>query len=610
VQLSREVLLDRVSVARVSQRDLLGDLQQYGAGLVVTSCEQVQLQQCEFSEVHSGTAAPILVADSLLVSVDRLSVRNCSAASVGALLSLHSQLSASELTLRDNRASGPSGALSIQGGTLLLVDSLLSGNRAYEFGGALSLSDGAKAQLSRVQLLDNRVLSPQGQVSVPNPADPAADPLLFDSTRGGAVSLLGEGTSLQLHDCLLSGNYALYGAGLYVGVNTQLNASQTTVRQNLATRGSALYLDRDSDTSFPNGNLIDGTIYCVPTPRTLVFGFNVCSGGSCSCSNTGSPSPTPSPPSPPPSPPSPPSPPPSPPPANQCLPPMHLCSNGSCVSSPIACQDTVIIIVGQDDSGSDNHTCTGQGQFPGGTVSTCNFPPDTVLLVSPPNPSVDYGETASQVVQITPSQQPDGPVDLTFVVEELDGNLDQYCLAFFREDTLRWECVDECLRQSTDGNLTLVTGTTDHFSTFAVLLGGGGCSPVAFGVWLASLVCVAAALVLVLAAILLIRYNRRVRDLFGGSEETRVRNLRRRMAEVNSATQTSATTLEMTALSSASGGGAGMAGSGMSSTTSSMLTHSKPHHQSAAADSSALLTDTASDYGGEDSQGEDDDDMV
>jgi len=289
---------------------------------------------------------------------------------------------------------------------------------------------------------------------------------------------------------------------------------------------------------------------------------------------------------------------------------MHLCSNGSCVSSPIACQDTVIIIVGQDDSGSDNHTCTGQGQFPGGTVSTCNFPPDTVLLVSPPNPSVDYGETASQVVQITPSQQPDGPVDLTFVVEELDGNLDQYCLAFFREDTLRWECVDECLRQSTDGNLTLVTGTTDHFSTFAVLLGGGGCSPVAFGVWLASLVCVAAALVLVLAAILLIRYNRRVRDLFGGSEETRVRNLRRRMAEVNSATQTSATTLEMTALSSASGGGAGTAGSGMSSTTSSMLTHSKPHHQSAAADSSALLTDTASDYGGEDSQGEDDDDMV
>jgi hypothetical protein len=184
----------------------------------------------------------------------------------------------------------------------------------------------------------------------------------------------------------------------------------------------------------------------------------------------------------------------------------------------------------------------GEAEFPGGSVNTTNFPPGTVIVVSGGDPSVDYGDTASEVVTLTPTMQPEGEVELTFVVGELDGDTEQYCLASFDEERLVWECVDECLRRSGEGNTTQLTGSTPHFSTFAVLLGGNGCG-VDSGIWIASVVCVGVAVLLALGCALLIRYNRRARDFFGGTEETRVRNLRREMALICSSEQPSSTAL-------------------------------------------------------------------
>ncbi len=45
------------------------------------------------------------------------------------------------------------------------------------------------------------------------------------------------------------------------------------------------------------------------------------------------------------------------------------------------------------------------------------------------------------------------------------------CLGFFDEATSTWKCQDECLKKNTKGQLC---GNTDHLTTFAILLTGGG----------------------------------------------------------------------------------------------------------------------------------------
>jgi hypothetical protein len=63
-----------------------------------------------------------------------------------------------------------------------------------------------------------------------------------------------------------------------------------------------------------------------------------------------------------------------------------------------------------------------------------------------------------------------GSVTLCFVAAS---DAEESCLGFYNDQS-EWECVDECL-SSSNGQLC---GTTDHFTSFAILLGGteSGCN--------------------------------------------------------------------------------------------------------------------------------------
>jgi hypothetical protein len=249
VQQSEGVLLERVVVRRVAQVDQSGDLTLYGAGLVVTQSSGVVVRECDFSDLRSGTAANLLFADSQL-QVDSLLVRNCTARGVAGLLLVRCNCTATDLRLLENRALGVGGALAVVGGFLDLSDSLLSDNSAEVFASGLALSQGARVLASGVRVLQNRVLSTVGQISQGGE--------LFPVGRGGGVSLLGSGTSLHLVDSLVQANVALLGGGVYLGPETVLSGDHSSIIDNAATQGSALYLDTDSEVTFPNGNLIEG----------------------------------------------------------------------------------------------------------------------------------------------------------------------------------------------------------------------------------------------------------------------------------------------------------------------------------------------------------------
>ena len=45
------------------------------------------------------------------------------------------------------------------------------------------------------------------------------------------------------------------------------------------------------------------------------------------------------------------------------------------------------------------------------------------------------------------------------------------CLGFVNEETNEWECADECVEENDEGQFC---GETDHFTSFAILLSGGG----------------------------------------------------------------------------------------------------------------------------------------
>lgn len=49
------------------------------------------------------------------------------------------------------------------------------------------------------------------------------------------------------------------------------------------------------------------------------------------------------------------------------------------------------------------------------------------------------------------------------------------CLAYFDDGNGTWKCQDECLKGASDGG-SFLCGKTDHFTSFAVLLGGSGAS--------------------------------------------------------------------------------------------------------------------------------------
>ena len=63
--------------------------------------------------------------------------------------------------------------------------------------------------------------------------------------------------------------------------------------------------------------------------------------------------------------------------------------------------------------------------------------------------------------------QPEAPIEICFSVQSDKKNA---CLGFYDVKTNKWTCQDDCLKQKGKS----MCGKTDHFTIFAILLGGSG----------------------------------------------------------------------------------------------------------------------------------------
>jgi len=95
---------------------------------------------------------------------------------------------------------------------------------------------------------------------------------------------------------------------------------------------------------------------------------------------------------------------------------------------------------------------------------------DVTFATNIPQGNVDLGNSiidikitdsfGNQVTQLSSS--------IEICISNTD-NADDGCLSFFNTDTGQWECEDECLKKEGDE----YCGTTDHLTSFALLLSGG-----------------------------------------------------------------------------------------------------------------------------------------
>ena len=99
------------------------------------------------------------------------------------------------------------------------------------------------------------------------------------------------------------------------------------------------------------------------------------------------------------------------------------------------------------------------------------------IIVSIPNPDVirnsDIRDVDSLIVDIRLSDESASLGGSVEICLQSTSDSDDQCLGFLNEEKSPpiWECQDRCLNTNNDG---LFCGSTDHFTNFALLLGGGG----------------------------------------------------------------------------------------------------------------------------------------
>ena len=125
--------------------------------------------------------------------------------------------------------------------------------------------------------------------------------------------------------------------------------------------------------------------------------------------------------------------------------------------------------------------------------------------------------------------QPEQPVEICFNVSLGHENA---CLAFYESVDDHWKCEDDCLKQK--GNT--VCGKTEHFTNFAILLGGnggGGCeddgdfilkNEKEDGILIAAVV--AGLWSCLMCGVMVLLFTKAGRRMLYGLEGTRIRNLR------------------------------------------------------------------------------------
>ena len=157
------------------------------------------------------------------------------------------------------------------------------------------------------------------------------------------------------------------------------------------------------------------------------------------------------------------------------LPVVTVSASISSSATPIPVQGTIVPV-----SGNENVIVNGSGASVGSVDFTDNIEGVFAVVTNPTvlPESVRGQRVESTVFDISLFTADGNPVPLESEVEiclEVKGkefNKDDYCLGFIDEEQKPpvWVCQDSCLRKGRDQQLC---GTTDHFTSFALLLGGG-----------------------------------------------------------------------------------------------------------------------------------------
>lgn len=173
---------------------------------------------------------------------------------------------------------------------------------------------------------------------------------------------------------------------------------------------------------------------------------------------------------------------------------------------------------------------------PNGTV-VINTTAGPIIVVGPPGTSVGPSNASAQNetvvspiinVTINGTGGPVPPVDISLPVTDLDPDKN-YCLAYFDEEENKWKCVDECLHYNKSGERYIATGSTPHLTSFAILLGGGGCGGLTTWYQIATIVSLGTAALIILLIILLFCYVAPFQTFIIGEEAQRVAKLRKHM---------------------------------------------------------------------------------
>ena len=145
-------------------------------------------------------------------------------------------------------------------------------------------------------------------------------------------------------------------------------------------------------------------------------------------------------------------------------------------STSIPITTTTVFIIVTNETKNGTQTITGTIEGTNETIvniivlPSSNVTIETVTVELPP--VNDTNNIVSVIVTITSvnDTQPATDVEITFlnVTNVTESTLQDYCMAYLNDTSSNWTCVDYCLNYTANGSS--ITGTTPHFTSFAILL--------------------------------------------------------------------------------------------------------------------------------------------
>ena len=162
---------------------------------------------------------------------------------------------------------------------------------------------------------------------------------------------------------------------------------------------------------------------------------------------------------------------------SQCDPPAVLCGDGTCQIDEDICSDlpflSVISMVPTVTLITANGTSIGSidiilnGQFPGVSIipnSALPPPSDGGTILSPPEDIILLGGQSSDLIAV---------INLALFENSTQYADDNHlCLGFYNVNASPpdWECLDSCVSVNRPENQTIVSASSPHLTSFAVLL--------------------------------------------------------------------------------------------------------------------------------------------